>query len=522
MLGGVGTGVARAQSSAWTVAVVPDTQKYAERSSLISYAQDQTKWIANNLDDENIVFVTHEGDWVENGDNRTEWQRMNQVWNTIEGKVPYAAGVGNHDYAVLGDRSSSTENYRRYFGTSRYQQYRWFGGSSPNGLSHYQRFRAGGYQFLHLSLEWEAPNSVIDWARGVLDANSDTPTIVTTHAYLWDRPGREGRSSVVQEEDGDGNSGQQIFRKVIRPNSQVFMVLNGHFHRAKGTDDGEWAQVSKNAAGLDVYEMLACYQDYPRGGDGWMRLVQFLPDGGANGRDRIRVRTYSPSRNEYQTDSRSQFSFDLDFDDRFGGSSGGGSDPEPEPEPELEPSPDSGTVTFQNESGGYSGTVDTYLQEAYPSAGNAAAQTLTVDTNDPHGTGQQTQVLLRFDDIVGSGSGQVPRGATVQSASLTLQTTDRGSGATLHRMLRNWSESDSWNSLGDGVQADGTEAVSAADVNTGRARTGTTTLDVTRSVQAWADGSTNYGWVFLPRGGNGWDFSSSEGSTPPRLAVTFD
>lgn len=526
-LGGFGTGVVSARSPGWTVVAVPDTQKYARSSSLISYARDQTDWIAANLDDEHIVFVTHEGDWVEDGSSRSEWRRMDRVWNTIEGKVPYAAAIGDHDYAVEEDRSSSTANYRRYFGESRYREYGWFGGSAPNDLSHYQRFSAGGYDFLHIDLEWEAPNSALSWAQNVLDANPETPTIITTHSYLWDRPNREGRTSFVEENNGDGHSGQQIYRELVRPNPQVFMTLNGNFHKAKGTNDGEWAQVSKNAAGLDVYEMLACYQDYPRGGDGWLRLIQFIPGGSSSGRDRIQVRTYSPSRDEFQTDSRSQFSFDLRFAERFGASSdGGGSDPEPEPDPELEPDPEpepgSETLTFQSGRNGYSGTVDTHLQEASPSADNGAASTVNVDTNDPHGTGQAVHALLRFDDIVGDGSGQVPVGATVQSATLTLQTVDRGSGATLHRMLRNWSERDSWNSLGGGVQADGDEAVSSSDVNTGRVSTGTTTLNVTTSVRAWVGGSANYGWAFLPLGGNGWDFSSAEGSTPPRLTVSFE
>lgn len=522
MLGGVGTDVARAQSPAWTIAVVPDTQKYVRRSSLVAFAQDQTDWIANNLDAENIVFVTHEGDWVDDGSDRTEWRRMNSVWNAIEGKVPYAAAIGDHDYAVEEDRSSSTANYRRFFGKRRYEKYSWFGGSAPNDLSHYQRFSAGGYEFLHIDLEWEAPDSAVAWAQRVLDANPDTPTIVTTHSYLWDRPGREGRTDFVEENDGDGNSGQQLYQKLVRPNPQVFMVLGGNFHEATGTNDGEWTQVSRNHAGLPVYEMLACYQDYPKGGEGWLRLVQFLPGGGSDGRDRIRVRTYSPSLDEFQTDGRSQFSFDLSFADRFGASGGGGDSEEPESEPEPDPEPGTRTVTFQTGTGGYTGTVDTYLQEARPTADNGSAPTLNVDTNDPHGTGEAVQALLRFDDVVGSGESQVPSSATVQSATLAVRTTDRGSGAALHRMLRNWSENDSWDSLGDGVQADGSEAVSAADVHTGRVRTGTTTIDVTKSLQAWIEGSPNYGWVFLPRGGNGWDFSSSEGSTPPTLTVTFE
>ncbi|SEO73463.1 Calcineurin-like phosphoesterase [Halogranum amylolyticum] len=534
-LGGFGTSVASAATPAWTLVVVPDTQKYVRRSSLVSYARDQTEWIADNLETENIAFVTHEGDWVDDGSSRTEWRRMHRVWNAIEGKVPYAAAVGDHDYAVEEDRGSSTANYRRFFGERRYRDYSWFGGSAPNDLSHYQRFSAGGYEFLHLDLEWEAPgdpddpDTPVGWAQRVLDAHPDTPTIVTTHSYLWDKSGREGRTTFVEENSGDGNSGQQLFRKLVAPNPQVFMVLCGNFHEARGTDDGEWAQISQNDAGLDVYELLACYQDYPKGGEGWLRLLRFVPDGGSGGRDRIEVRTYSPALDEFQTDGRSQFQFDLRFADRFGASSADedgrdddgdtadGSDGD-----DTDESAETRTLTFQTGRGGYDGTVDTYLQEDRPAADNGTASTLVVDTNDPHGTGRAAQALLRFDGVVGDGDDRVPRGATVRSASLTLRTVDRGDGAALHRLLVDWRDSDSWNSLGEGVQADGDQAVGEADVTTGRVAAGTTTVDVTASVRSWVTGEPNHGWAFLPSGGNGWDFVSSEGSTPPELTVTFD
>ena len=514
-IGGFGTGVGSAQTEAWTVVVVPDTQKYARSSSLIAFAQDQTTWIANNLAVENIAFVTHEGDWVDDGSNRTEWQRMDDVWNTIEGDVPYAAAIGDHDYAVEEDRASGAANYREFFGEARYGGYSWFGGSAPNDRSHYQRFSAGGYDFLHIDLEWEAPGDPSDpttpvgWAQSVLDANPETPAIITTHSYLWDEPGQEGRTTFVEENSGDGNSGQQLFRKLVEPNPQVFMTFNGNFHRGTGSDNGEWAQVSQNAAGLAVYELLANYQDYPNGGDGWLRLVRFVPGGGSGGQDRIEVRTYSPSLGAFQTDDRSQFGFDLRFADRFSVSStGGGTGTE--------------TLTFQTGVDDYAGTVDTYLQQDQPGADNGSAPVLNVDTSDPSGTGQSVQALVRFDDIVGAGSGQVPGGATVTSATLAVETTDEGAGAALHRMLVGWSDGDSWDSLGNGVQADGSEAAATADTTTGTVSTGTTTIDVTDSVQRWVDGETNHGWAFLPLGGNGWDFYSAEGATPPTLTVTFE
>jgi hypothetical protein len=102
------------------------------------------------------------------------------------------------------------------------------------------------------------------------------------------------------------------------------MVLNGHYHDGGGffgigtsPDDGEYHQISYNDAGLPVYELLANYQDKDKGGNGWLRLLSFLPGGGTGDQDRIAVETYSPYLGEYQDSDRSEFSFDLRFDERF-------------------------------------------------------------------------------------------------------------------------------------------------------------------------------------------------------------
>jgi hypothetical protein len=51
---------------------------------------------------------------------------------------------------------------------------------------------------------------------------------------------------------------------------------------------------------------------------------------------------------------------------------------------------------------------------------------------------------------------------------------------------------------------------------------GRLSIDVTRSVQAWASNpSTNFGWAILPTGDNGVDFYSAEGAVPPRLVVAY-
>jgi hypothetical protein len=179
----------------------------------------------------------------------------------------------------------------------------------------------------------------------------------------------------------------------------------------------------------------------------------------------------------------------------------------------------SAVLTFREGEGTYSGTVDTFLQQAVPGADNSTAPELSADADDPAGSGQSSQILLRFDGIFGPGAGQIPPGASILSASLEMTATNNGNGARLHRMAEPWEDGDGWSAFGgDGVQA-GREALPAVDA-TASGAAALERIDVTASIAAWSeDPCSNFGWAFLPAGGNGWDFESSEGAEPPRLTV---
>jgi hypothetical protein len=71
-------------------------------------------------------------------------------------------------------------------------------------------------------------------------------------------------------------------------------MLCGHNH-------GE-ARRSDVYNGFTVQTLLADYQDYSGGGNGFLRLLTFAPD-----YSQIRVTTYSPWLNQYESDYSSQF-----------------------------------------------------------------------------------------------------------------------------------------------------------------------------------------------------------------------
>ncbi|WP_224332696.1 family 16 glycosylhydrolase [Haloprofundus halobius] len=307
----------------FTIAHIPDTQKYVFSGDGVDIARSQTEWIVDNADSESIAFATHVGDVVENGDSQSEYEDLDGVLSVLDGELPYSVCNGNHDWEPYGDRSGESL-YPEYFGESRYSDYSWYGGSHED-FSHYQIFEAGGREWLNIALEWEGAPSrgALEWAQSVVDDHSGLPTIVSTHEYLTDIPGQTGRKTWEDEENEDGYSGEEIWEDFVSQNDQIVMVLCGHEYDGDDPDEaGEYHQVSQNDAGNDVLEMLANYQTRDNGGNGWLRLL-----GLEESADTLTVEatTYSPHLDEYQTDEGSQWSVDLNIDGRFSGGNTGDS-----------------------------------------------------------------------------------------------------------------------------------------------------------------------------------------------------
>ncbi|GJL51696.1 MAG: hypothetical protein NPIRA01_29230 [Nitrospirales bacterium] len=185
------------------------------------------------------------------------------------------------------------------------------------------------------------------------------------------------------------------------------------------------------------------------------------------------------------------------------------------------------TVSFQEGVDGYASTQDTHLDESTPTTSYGNQTTVEVDlSNSSDG---EEHALIRFDNLFGSGTGQIPLGATIISVTLALDGTDPSSSAatiSLHRMLTTWNESSTWNSMTSGISTNDVEASSTADATIYNPETieSKVLTGLESTVQAWSDGDTNYGWVIKSDHGDGWVFSSSENGTAslrPKLTVEY-
>ncbi len=173
---------------------------------------------------------------------------------------------------------------------------------------------------------------------------------------------------------------------------------------------------------------------------------------------------------------------------------------------------------------GYSDGHDTWIESANPTTTHGTAATLVADGSPA------SQGLVRFENLVGSEANQIPLGAVIKFAKLTLVTGGNANDESavamqLHRMLVPWNESSTWSLLNGGVSTNGVEAALVADgILTPTVTSEGITFDVTTTLQAYVNGAANDGWVVIPTGTNGWRFNSNEfgiGAGRPVLEVTY-
>jgi len=313
----------------FSVVLLPDTQHYTEMSPVNNIYSIQTTWIANHLEAENIEFMIHLGDIVNDRNTYiSQWEIADAAHDILDNaQVPYSVLPGNHDIDGSGppDYLRDTAMYNQYFAPTRFEGRPWYGGHmGATNENNYSLFSAGGMDFMVLSLECLARDATLQWANNVLDAHPDRRVIVATHKYLTTDGDRD--TDTVQN-DFSGNNADQVFDKLIKNHPNVFMVVCGHAH-------GEAFHLATNAAGKPVYEILSDYQTLPNGGNGWLRTLRFNPD-----TNQIAISSYSPYLNQSNLWGEYTLTYDM-----------GGITPPPGPI----------TVAARFDAGATSSTVDGY------------------------------------------------------------------------------------------------------------------------------------------------------------------
>ena len=317
----------RGPGGGWTIAVIPDTQNYAKYAKNQAHFVRMTRWLAEHLESWNIRAVLHEGDFVEQNDiavgggqgfgdqpSESQWACCKRALKTLEGRVPTIYITGNHDHGARRAEDRRTR-FNQYFGlTDNPLTCDGRGGGvriegPPNAFGQetlengaYELKGPDGRALLILALEWGPRKAVVDWARAVAarPAYAKHTGLLLVHDYLNDDNQRSGWSGDHQASgnphtygtgrEGDTHDGQDLWQALVRDAPQIQLVQNGH---VMGRHVGYRSDLA--TAGHTVHQMLFNAQglgggsdERGNGGDGWLRLLTFEPDGRT-----LSVRTFS-------------------------------------------------------------------------------------------------------------------------------------------------------------------------------------------------------------------------------------
>lgn len=299
------------EPGAFTIVVLPDTQHYSEKFPETYLAQ--TKWIVDNKQARNISSVLHLGD-ITNHNRTGEWENAVQAMRQLDGHVPYFMVPGNHDYSENGVCRDRTTQLNEYFPIGNFKDLPTFGGvydKEPDRVENsFHLFEAAGRKFLVLGLEFGPRKDVLRWANEVVGQHKNRCVILITHAFVyynetrydWKKYGDKQNWNphaygVAKSTEDDVSDGQEIWDGLISRHENFILTLNGHV-----LGDGLGRVSTATPRGRVIHQMLVNFQMRPRGGDGWLRLLEFRPDGKT-----VQVYDYSPTRGERNESNQNQF-----------------------------------------------------------------------------------------------------------------------------------------------------------------------------------------------------------------------
>ncbi len=301
-----GIDLAKVTPGSFSVVVLPDTQVYAEAYPGIFDAQ--TAWIRHNVKSLGIKYVLHLGD-ITNRNTPEQWLNAYRSMSLLHGNTSYALAPGNHDYGPGGNAATRDTYLNEFFKFEPYMaQQPNIGAFEPGKIDNtFHRFEADGKKWIVIALEWAPRDEAVAWANTIMSRYSDHIGILITHAYMFSDSTRYDWSKTKQswnphgyQTPGTKNDGEQLWQKLVSRH-RFAMTLNGHV-----LNDGTGYLESVDAQGRKVPQILANYQMRALGGSGYLRIMEFQPDGRT-----VRMKAYSPVYDRFVLRPDHSFEFQI-------------------------------------------------------------------------------------------------------------------------------------------------------------------------------------------------------------------
>ncbi len=315
----------------FSMIMVPDPQSYTKFEATQPLFELQTAWIAQSIKPLNIKAALFTGDMVEqnnqltagdphhegaNGDqtSRQQWEAVSRALTHLDNRIPYIIAQGNHDVDLVtansraskmpeyiySERNSEILNHLAATGTN-------YKGENTMENSAFEFHDSNWGDMLIISFEFAPRDETLEWARKLIESDKYKKyrVIILTHSFLSDN---DERVRTEGYKLSPRNWPQAVWEKLVYPSKNISMVLCGHTGRAPQiAKDGSASDVSKidydccsafrvdkAQDGHEVVQMMFNAQMadgswFGNGGDCWLRILEFRPDG-----ETIGVRTFSP------------------------------------------------------------------------------------------------------------------------------------------------------------------------------------------------------------------------------------
>jgi hypothetical protein len=299
-------------SSSVSIILLPDIQNYVKFERNQPILDLMTAWVSENINKLNVKALLCTGDLVAQNEmpvpgwkrqdqsSQLQWKATSRAFERLDGKIPYILCTGNHDYGYVNIVNRNT-NLNKYFPPDRNLCWHKSLAGICNNASGiptlenaaYEIKMYGNLNILVVSLEFAPRDEALNWAKNLCQSKKykDHLCILLTHSYLnWDGKRIETEKYKIEKP----NYGQAIWEKLVYPSSNIRMVISGHLNSPKDRRKNVGFQIDKNSSGKPVCQMVFNAQsegggNTGNGGDGWLRILEFLPDGKT-----VKVKTFSP------------------------------------------------------------------------------------------------------------------------------------------------------------------------------------------------------------------------------------
>jgi hypothetical protein len=278
----------------FSIILLPDIQHYT--SSYPEMIYKQMNWIVENKAPLNIQYVIQLGD-LTNNNKEYAWEVASKSFKILENKgIPYSIVYGDNDMKNPDknyyDGKRHTEYLHKYFPVSRFEkQTDWWSGGffDPSVIDNYYcLFNYKEYKFLIMNLELAPRSAVLKWADTIIAQNGSRKVILVTHDYLDNNGNRLddlksfGMDGKDKNDKLKGNNADAVFKKIVKKNSNVILVLCGH-KQGEFQKEIKIKKSEKSEKSRKVFEILSDFQDEKikgtdeKSGKGLLRVLKYYP-----------------------------------------------------------------------------------------------------------------------------------------------------------------------------------------------------------------------------------------------------